>query len=372
MEKNLTHIAGAFLIHADGSFLNGAGIAKGENKNATVVKTFRDLTETVPYVSSQAWKSWLRETYCEECPGEPHTKIVSKGESKKGTTNKIGTEMDPILYAEDDIFGYMDPKTTVMDDEGPEVSREEEEVTAPPSKKKEATQAVMRPATFAASILKSLRRNGWMGMDKGYVHLEKGTPVPYDTQFYNTNLQGIIGIDYSRLGLYRNVGDRIELQESLVKKYLTEGKIEVSEKLPNGTIYRVLNNDRARRVSDILKAFAVMRGGAKQAQFATDVTPKFLIMAGLSSGNLIFNNLFEDTKDGPRLKNVPEGKTVVEEIVGDYADRIVTSVYIGVRSGYLHPESESQIKEIKSAGGINVVVDTPKKAIDRFLLELPS
>jgi hypothetical protein len=40
--KNLTHIAGTFLIEAPASFLNGAGLAKVENQNVTVPKTFKD------------------------------------------------------------------------------------------------------------------------------------------------------------------------------------------------------------------------------------------------------------------------------------------------------------------------------------------
>ena len=61
-----THVAGTFLIYADASFLNGAGLGDGENRNVTVPKTLRDLKNEVPYVSSQAWKRWLRNTLIEE------------------------------------------------------------------------------------------------------------------------------------------------------------------------------------------------------------------------------------------------------------------------------------------------------------------
>ena len=84
-----------------------------------------------------------------------------------------------------------------------------------------------------------------------------------------------------------------------------------------------------------LESLAVLRGGAKQAAFATDVAPKLIILAGLSCGNLIFNDLFEDTRDGPKLK-----LNTLKEVISDYAERIMTPVFIGVRTGYLHADSE--------------------------------
>ena len=65
-KKELTHIVGTFLIQAEGAFLNGGGLAKGEYGNTTIPKTFIDYKDKVPYVSSQAWKRWLRNTFQEE------------------------------------------------------------------------------------------------------------------------------------------------------------------------------------------------------------------------------------------------------------------------------------------------------------------
>ena len=36
--KNITHVAGTFLVEAPASFLNGAGLSEGENRNVTVPK----------------------------------------------------------------------------------------------------------------------------------------------------------------------------------------------------------------------------------------------------------------------------------------------------------------------------------------------
>lgn len=194
----------------------------------------------------------------------------------------------------------------------------------------------MRPSPFSSSILKSIRNTGWQGDDEGFVHLKEGSPLPYKTRFYNTQLQGVFGLNYDRLGTFRNEGDRIELDEALAKKYLADGTIEKDAKRE---IYQVKDNQRCERATRILRSLAVLRGGAKQAQFGTDVAPKAIIAAGLNCGNLIFNDLFEERDLQPVIK-----LAALKQIIADYQDRLMTSVYVGVRDGYLHPENERELK----------------------------
>ena len=199
-------------------------------------------------------------------------------------------------------------------------------------------QSVMRASPFSASILTSLRKSGWEGVDEGFVHLKEGTPLPYTTKFYNTQLQGIWGLNYSRLGVFRNEGDRIELDSSFVEQYLEEGKIRKVD--DTREIYEIVDNPCKKRATMILKALAVLRGGAKAAQFAIDVSPKLIIVAGLNCGNLIFNDLCEDSKEGTTIKI-----ETLQQVIEDYASRIVTPVFIGVRNGYLNPENEKELRE---------------------------
>ncbi len=362
-EKEITHIVGTFLIKAEGAFLNGAGTAKGEYGNTVEVKRFADLNGMIPYVSAQAWKRWLRNTFQEEYPDLPHAEIEAIDQNEKGNTNKIGTKMDPVEFPEDDVFGYMragQGQGKVA--EGDEA--EGEEVVDGQSVKKvkrEKTKAVMRTSPFHASLLISLRKSSWKGLDKAYVHLKEGTPQPYNTEFYNTQLQGIFALNYSRLGVFRNEGDRIELDEKLVKKYLDDKKIKEID--GNRKIYSMENNKRKERTSAMLHSLAIMRGGAKQAQFATDVAPKAIVVAGLNCGNPIFNDLFEDSKNGPILRI-----KVLEQIIKDYADRIVTPVYIGVRTEYL--SNEQQLKDWIASGNstkVSVKLSSPKEAVDELI-----
>jgi CRISPR-associated autoregulator DevR family len=180
-----THVAGTFLIYADASFLNGAGLGDGENRNVTVPKTLRDLKNEVPYVSSQAWKRWLRNTLIEET-GWPASELRAIDWSEKKSTSKIAGELDPISYAEDDLFGYMraqEGQGKRSKEAADEVDDDDGEDTP---KKGVRTKALVRASPFAASLLVSLRKTGWRGRDEGFVHLKEGTPLPYATEFYTT------------------------------------------------------------------------------------------------------------------------------------------------------------------------------------------
>lgn len=168
------------------------------------------------------------------------------------------------------------------------------------------------------------------------------------------------------MGLFCNEGDRIELDELFVKKYLGTGQITKS-----GNNYQIANagESRRQRTGELLKALAVLRGGAKQAAFGTDVAPKSLILAGLSCGNPIFNQLFDDELEkGLRMKVV-----AMKEVLSDYADRIVTPVAIGLRTGYL--ANKEEVRQLNGKhefprGTVEVVVKTPREAAELIASKL--
>ena len=356
--KKMSHIVGTFLVSAQGAFLNGAGIDKsGEDRTSVIPKQFSDGKYHVPYVSAQAWRRWLRDTLIEETGWKKSTLRAIKL-SEKGTTSKIAGELDPINYPEDDLFGYMRSEEGQGRSKKTEVDNETKE-----PQKRIKVKALIRASPFMSSILMSLRKFGWKGKDDGFVHLEEGTPVPYSTVFYNTNLQAIFGLDLTRTGVFRNVGDRIELREELIKPGIESGRIKECE----NDVYELSDNKIAKkRAGELLHSLSVLRGGAKQAAFAADISPKVMIFAGLDCGNLIFNNIFEDnpnqsSSDGPIIKI-----ETLKEIVSDYEDRLVTPVYIGIRSGYLNPVNEDAIHAL--AGDKSpFIVNTPINATKAFV-----
>jgi CRISPR-associated protein Cas7/Cst2/DevR subtype I-B len=479
------------LIQADGAFLNGAGIDRTrEDRTTTVPKSYRDgVGARVPYVSAQAWRRWLRNTLIEETSW-PASVLRAIGLSEKGTTNKIAGELNPVEFAEDDIFGYMraargqgrETAGTAEEDmteeeakrnaaakffkdmaiefkaiqSGKEIKgrgRSKTETKLPDKDRMERARkllkglqieaeqrlaedeeaieelvnteitalaealgkeetmsdlkslldrlgnvvqefnpgrvkALMRASPFASSLLVSIRRRGWEGSDEGFVHLREGTPQPYNTEFYNTHLQGVFCLDYGRLGVFWNIGDRIELDEEKAERFLKADKLRVVEdKGKLGKIYELTKAAASRkdRASALLKALAVLRGGAKQAQFGTDVAPKVLVMAGLTCGNPIFNQLFQDDSSAPIFK-----VETFKEIIRDYTDRIVSSVVIGIRRDYLKNEpdvrglagwwkvnqQQSAVdgpSEQKGEGGswVQVKVGTPVDAAKAMATSLP-
>lgn len=332
--SNFTHITGTFLIEASGSFLNGAGLGIGEDRNVTVPKTLNDGGRKVPYVSAQSWKRWLRNTLIEENKdkGWEKSELKAIGLSEKGTTNKIAGELNPVDFPEDDIFGYMEAKGG----QGKEAEEDENNKGKKPSKK---VRALIRTSPFMASILLSLRKKGWEAKDEGYVHLKEGTPQPYSTIFYTTDLQAVFCLDYSRLGVFNNCGDRIELDDNKIEHFIKDNKIkvvDVEDDNKNWKKYELANNDEIRkeRAGELLKALSMLRGGAKQAAFGTDVAPKAIILAPLCCGNPIFNNIFEEDQ-----KLIFKTETF-KEIIKDYKDRITGKVYIGIRKGYIYNEQD--------------------------------
>lgn len=356
-----THIAGTFLIDADGSFLNGAGLGSGEDRNSTVVKTMKEGTYRIPYVSAQAWKRWLRNTAVEENGWNPSI-LKPIGINEKGSTNKIAGELNPVEFPEDDLFGYMEAKSSdsKKDEMGDEIEEDSPETLKTKSKKK--VKSLIRASPFVASILKGVRKTGSLTTDECFVHLKEGTPQPYKTQFYATAMQGVFCIDCERVGVFNNCGDRIELDQIMAEKFMAEGLIEekfVEDEKKDWKVYQIKNlqNEREKRISGLLKALSVLRGGAKQAVFGTDVTPKFIILAAVDCGIPIFNRLF-DQKDELSM-NIESFK----QVLSDYKNRIDGKVYIGLRKGFI--SNESDIYSLKDESDI-IEIGTPIEVVNSF------
>lgn len=170
-------------------------------------------------------------------------------------------------------------------------------------------------------------------------------------------MQGVFCLNYNRLGVFWNIGDRIELDEAKIADFLQNQKIKVTQDQgKSGKIYEMTDaqTKRKERASALLKALAHLRGGAKQAAFGTDVSPKVMILAGTTCGNPIFNSLFIDDGNGPILK-----VDVLKEVAHDYSDRIVTPIFVGIRKGYLKNETEVLQLEKANDKGISFIITTP-------------
>lgn len=332
----LNNIAGCLLIDARAAFLNGAGLGAGEDRNLVIPKTFSEIIngkrERVPYVSAQAWRRWLRNTTNEENSWMPSDLEAIGPGSEKGSTNKISTKLNPLDFPEDDLFGYMRSG-----------SKDEE--------------SVQRTSPMKTSILKGIPGKRALNTDEAFVHLKEGTPLPYSTQFYSAHLEGFFLLEYYRLGVYDNLGSHVELENELVEKN--------AERLTSEKVYKNFlrhtrkDADKSRKANTagLLKGLAVLRGGAKMAAFGSDVSPKTLILAGMECANPVFNDLFDGKGEKPTLKI-----ETLKEIAVDYAGKLATPIYIGIRTGYLQNEDD-----VKALDGHGFVVDTPLGIVQKFI-----
>ena len=387
------------------------------------VKNYRTV-----FVSAQSFRRMWRDTLIAETGWKPSL-MRAYEENNEGHTSKSGTGLDPVSYAEDAIFGYMftiegsgkpvvsaataittnTDGTELLVTETATVTEESngEAGSVEVKQSRARVRSISRTSPLSTSILVGLRKDAWQGTDEAYVHLKEGTPIPYDTQFANTPFTGIFSLNIKRLCRFTNAGDRMELSDKLVKEYLDSKLIvEVPDEKPEyysletkiedvvvtkgknkgkvvkgkistpakkfGNVYELANNlgqTRKERASAVINSLAVLRGGAKQAAFGTDVSPKVLIMAGLTCGNPIFNTIFEDdNSSNTRGKTVSIDVDALKEIVSDYKDRIVTPVYIGIRTGFLKYEEELR-RELNRMDGF--IVTTPREAARQLTERIP-
>lgn len=141
-----------------------------------------------------------------------------------------------------------------------------------------------------------------------------------------------------------------------------------------GITYKLTNLKQIRkeRATALLTSLVHLRGGAKQAAFGTDVAPKALIIAGLSCGNPIFNNLFEDYSLEPDSigNSVLLKIDVLKEVIKDYSDRITTPVFIGIRTGFLQNEKDVKLLDNTEVNGIGIHITTPIEAAKQMAKQL--
>lgn len=335
MSEKLNNIAGNIICDATATFLNGAGLASGEDQNVVIPKTFKETVngrkEDVPYVSSQAWRRWLRNTSNEENGWQP-SELHAIEVNAKGSTSKIATELDPVKYPEDDLFGYMKSGS-------------------------KGEESIQRTSPFKTSILRGIPKMRNISIDDAYVFPKNGTPLPYSTKFYSTHLEGFFNLECYRLGCYVNTPSRVELSKELISQYNDELTMETPQK--NVTIYTLKNAEQMRneRTAGLLKGLVHLRGGAKMAAFGADVAPKVIVFAGMSSANPCFNNLYIGAGERPEL-NIE----LLKELAYDYKDKLQTPIHIGIRTGYL--ENEQEVKSLVEQG---FVVDSPIKVVETFI-----
>jgi len=315
----MSFVTGLMLIDAPASALNNAGSMRDElYGNKVAVKVIRAGGKTYPYVSAQAFRYWLRTTLEK---GDSGWQAAPIWREKKVAY----TDANPILWWDDDLFGYMRAPSKKAD---AIAAREADDTRA---QETPTTDTVTRVSPFRVSTLVSVTPayivEDWESMSR-----HEGNPVPYSSQFYRATLKGLFSLDLHACGTfsyiqrtgYRNLDDeRIKMAKERGLKPLDGAKS-----------YRLPLNKRLQRISALFEGLAHLEGGAKQTLHYTDVAPALVLLAVTKGGNHIFGHVIGATGRGlPELKH-----KALAEALTVFADDILSDIYVGWVQGYMDDE----------------------------------
>jgi len=330
----MSFVTGLMLIDAPASALNNLGSIPGARTDNTVgVKLIRAKDGAYPYVSAQAFRYWLRTT-------------LEKGnfgwrKAPMWREKKVAyTDANPILYWDDDLFGYMrapSKKADAVKAREADKSRANETPT---------TDTVTRVSPFRVSTLVSIAPVN-ITEDFGTMSRHEGDPVPHEHQFYRTTLKGLFSLDLYASGTFsyrqktgfRNLDDvRIEIAK----------KVKGMEHLEPEKSYRLPPAERVQRITALFEGLTHLEGGAKLTLHYTDVAPALVILAVTRGGNHIFGHVIGATGRGlPKLRI-----DAFKEALTVFADDIQSDVYIGWVKGYLDSERAKFEAALKDGGAL--------------------
>lgn len=345
----MSFVTGLLLIDAPASALNNLGNIPGSlTDNAVGVKTISTREGAYPYVSAQAFRYWLRETLAEQVSEWKNSPIFRE--------KKIAyTDANPILYWDDDLFGYMrapSKQSEAVKD------REESGLVG------EATptaETVTRVSPFRVSTLVSVGPTRIVN-DFGVMARHEGNPVPYEHQFYRATLQGLFSLDLNAAGTFTYT-------ERTGYLNLDKPRIELAQQknlqhLENLKAYRLPLAERLQRVKALFSGLAHLSGGAKQTLHYTDVSPDVVFLAVTKGGNNLFGHIFGAQGERAVL-NLP----ALEEALTVHQDDILSDVYVGWVQGFLDAERSRLLEALQTSPQLanwqnRLHLDHPRRAFE--------
>lgn len=315
-------VNGLILIDAPHSALNMLGREEGAaTENQVVVKNIQRAGRDYPYVSAQALRYWWRNALATEknwkmSPIERERKIAF-------------TQAQPWQYEDDDVFGYMRAQAEQV----PDLDREGNprlDAQGNPLTKKGRNITLTRTSPLKCSPLVSVSPQR-PTRDFGTMSRQDGDPVPYERQFYSTVLKGLFSLDLTVLG-------RFEKSNRTGFQNISDAGLQLAElsgaEVADGSATLSLEK-RRKRASDVVSALPYLAGGANQTLHLTDVTPKLVVLTVLRGGNHLFMNMVKDDRGIARI-NID----ALKEVLKAYRGRLVTSVFIGRRAGFLDEQAD--------------------------------
>ncbi|TAG19873.1 MAG: type I-B CRISPR-associated protein Cas7/Cst2/DevR [Cytophagia bacterium] len=255
MTRKANSLTITYLTKVTFASLNG-GDSDADNINAIKKVTFPDGSQ-VPYMSSQSIRYGIRKKLEEF--GETLSPIGA-GEDKKGTA-KGG--LNPTNYIDDDLMGFMYAVSGG---------------TIPPR-----ASPVRVDALVALSEYKD-------DLDFGTNFQKKEAGVGeaniFETEIHSGVYRGTILIELDRVGVFN------------------EDKKEQKE---------IANAEKARRVLKFLESFRMLWTPGRQTRFLSDISPKFMAAALMTSKNPIFLEAIDVDKKDQKVVKMDSLKNVVAD-----------------------------------------------------------
>lgn len=318
------NVIGLMLVDAPHSALNNAGNDAGDRTDNIVrVKSIKKNGRRYPYVSGQALRYWWRNTLQNQFEWELSPIIRDK---------KIAfTEANPIIYPDDDVFGYM---RALKAKEGGTVTR------ISPLKNSPLISVVGQYPTNDFGVMSRQK---------------EGDPVPFEHEFYSTILKGIFAIDLDSLGKFSEIE-----KTGYRNMYPKLKELAESEGLTHDETDWILSKEeRVKRASDVINAIPYIAGGANNTSHLTDVSPNLILLTSISTGNHIFMNIVREDEN-----EVIFDLDALKEVLEEYENKLTSKLYIGMRKGFL-PEIYEKLEEFAQENE-DVEFGTIKDITDKF------
>jgi CRISPR-associated protein Cst2 len=331
----MAHLSGLILIDCPASALNNAG-TQGEMVNSerrydnwSAFKYVKTRKGIYPYVSAQAFRYWLRETLQSVDGWTP---------SPTFREEKIAyTDANPILYAEDDLFGYM--RAPGGKKEGAKGLAER--WAAKGLTGQETGKTLTRSSPFKVSTLISVAPIPPKAVALDYGSMARTddpqypNPVPHVHEFYRATLCGLFSIDLRMLGRFYAV-ERTGYRhlDSLRKELAISKGLKAYDE---GKAYELDLAGREERLSLLLEGLARISGGAKQAIHYTDVSPRFLLLGVAKGGNHLFGTAVQGDNEGEPAINT----AALAEVASVFSSDLLSGFYGGLAQGYLDGQREA-------------------------------
>ncbi|MGW1044998.1 type I-B CRISPR-associated protein Cas7/Cst2/DevR [Streptomyces sp. NPDC002547] len=329
----MTHLAGKLALDIQaGAPNNGRG-----QDNVGVVKKMQVGRDTYPYISPQAVRRWLRDSFPAD---EPVSPVLREGKGKK---QQAYTKGRPDLYADDDLFGYM--------------------VAVKGSDSSCQRDTVLATGTFV-SVTPQRPTSDFGTMTRGFA--ADDSPLIHEHEFYTAVCAGDLNLDLPRIGTFETDGQgiRIALHPQAAEEATAAGATAATFR---GVAALLLDiTERRRRAALVLRALGILQGGAKPASHYGDRTPAFILLAPLKGGVNPFTRVLT-SKDG---KPVFAADTLAEEITA-WRDELDGAVRIGWAPGFLGDQRDRarhDLADLITAG--TVVIDHPRTILHTLAQEI--